>query len=79
MSDYKLSKPIFHKGHMCYRLKNKDGKYDFVRADKLVYTTFVDKSLDVMEDSWDLEHIDGDWKNCKDTNLRLKKQVQNEY
>ena len=55
---------------MCYNMKNNEGKYDTVRADKLVYTTFIDTSLDPMDDSWDLEHIDGDWKNCKYDNLR---------
>lgn len=70
MGNYKLEKPFFHKGHMCYNLKNDEGKYDIVRADKMVYTTFVDSTLDVMDDSWDLEHIDGDWKNCEVSNLR---------
>lgn len=70
MSNYKLEKPFFYKGHMCYNMKNNEGKYDTVRADKLVYTTFIDTSLDPMDESWDLEHIDGDWKNCKYDNLR---------
>lgn len=70
MGNYKLEKPFFHKGHMCYNLKNDEGKYDIVRADKMVYTTFVDSTLDVMDDNWDLEHIDGDWKNCEVNNLR---------
>ena len=70
MSNYKLEKPFFYKGHMCYNMKNNEGQYDTVRADKLVYTTFIDTSLDPMDDSWDLEHIDGDWKNCKYDNLR---------
>ena len=54
-------------------MKNKGNKHDLVRADKLVYANFVDKSLDVMDDSWDLEHIDGNPNNCKVTNLKLKK------
>lgn len=54
-------------------IKNKGDKHDFVRADKLVYANFVDKSLDAMDDSWDLEHIDGNPNNCKVTNLKLKK------
>lgn len=70
MGNYKLEKPFFHKGHMCYMLENNEGKREIVRADKMVYTTFVDASLDPMDDSWDLEHIDGDWKNCKYDNLR---------
>lgn len=53
-------------------IKNKGGKHNLVRADKLVYVNFVDKSLDVMDDSWDLEHIDGNLNNCKVTNLKLK-------
>ena len=52
---------------------NKESKCDLVRADKLVYANFVDKSLDAMDDSWDLEHIDGNPNNCKVTNLRIKK------
>lgn len=54
-------------------LKNNEGKYDTVRADKLVYVTFIDKTLNPLDESWDLEHIDGDWKNCKCDNLKLKK------
>lgn len=72
MSNCKLEKPFFHKGHMCYMLKNDEGKYDTVRADKLVYVTFIDKTLNPLDESWDLEHIDGDWKNCKYDNLKLK-------
>ena len=53
-------------------MKSKGSKNDLVRADKLVYANFVDKSLDVMDDSWDLEHIDGNPNNCKVTNLKLK-------
>ena len=26
MSNYRLEKPFFYKGHMCYNLKNNDGK-----------------------------------------------------
>lgn len=55
---------------MCYSLKNKEGKHDIVRADKLVYANFIDNTLDPMDDTWDLEHIDGDWKNCKYNNLK---------
>lgn len=72
MCNYKLEKPFFYKGHVCYMMENNDGKCDIVRADKLVYTTFVDTTLNPMDESWDLEHIDGDWKNCKYDNLRLK-------
>ena len=25
MGDYKLEKPFFHKGHMCYMIENNDG------------------------------------------------------
>lgn len=73
-SDYelKMEKPIQVKGHMCYMFKDKQGKKKIVRADKLVYTTFVDTKLDAMDDSWDLEHIDGNIKNCAVDNLRLK-------
>lgn len=51
MGNYKLEKPFFYKGHMCYNMKNNEGKYNTVRADKLVYTTFIDTSLDPMDDS----------------------------
>ena len=68
--EFKLEKPFYHKGHMCYMFRDKNNKVNIVRADKLVYSTFINTSLDAMDDSWDVEHIDGDWKNCKDTNLR---------
>lgn len=66
---YKLEKPFFYKGHLCYSLKNKDGKYDTVRSDKLTWVTFRDSDLNPIDESWDLKHIDGDWKNCRLDNL----------
>lgn len=53
--------------------KSNDGKLKIVRLDKLVYTMFVDQTLDAMDDNWDLEHIDGNYKNCKYDNLRKTK------
>lgn len=49
-----------------------NNKYDEIRVDKLVYATFVDTTLDPKDDSWDVEHIDGNPENCKYINLRLK-------
>ena len=70
MSNLKQEKPFFHKGHMCYNVKNNNNKYEVVRADKLVYVSFVDNTLDPLDNSWDLTHLDGDWKNCHVDNLK---------
>jgi hypothetical protein len=39
---------------------------------KAVYSSFVDNSLDVNDENWSIEYIDGDPKNCRLDNLKKK-------
>jgi hypothetical protein len=39
---------------------------------KAVYCSFVDTSLKLTDDNWDVEYIDGNPNNCEATNLKLK-------
>lgn len=42
------------------------------KVGKAVYCTFVDPSLALFDDSWDVTYIDGDPNNCAVTNLAKK-------
>lgn len=39
---------------------------------KAVYSSFADNSLDVNDENWSIEYIDGDPKNCRLDNLKKK-------
>lgn len=39
---------------------------------KAVYSSFVDNSLNVNDENWSIEYIDGDPKNCHLDNLKKK-------
>lgn len=39
---------------------------------KAVYSSFVDNTLDIKDESWGVEYIDGDSKNCHVNNLKKK-------
>lgn len=46
-----------------------NGEHVDARVDKLVWTTYVDKTLDPADDSWELGYKDGNYKNCAVDNL----------
>lgn len=52
-----------------YVTLEKDGKPELCRLDKLVWQSFVDDTLDISDDSWELGYKDGDYKNCALDNL----------
>ena len=62
-------KPIYKNGRTYVNLEANDGTIHTCRLDKICWTTFVDKSLDYTDDSWELGYKDGNYKNCAVDNL----------
>ncbi len=50
-------------------MKSKDKEIVLVRQDKLVWTLFVDNSLNASDESWELGYKDGNYRNCAVFNL----------
>lgn len=56
-------------GRMYVGLVLEDGRRVEARVDKLVWTMYVDNTLDLADDSWELGYKDGNFKNCAVDNL----------
>lgn len=50
-------------------LKTTQNETKLCRIDKLVWQTFVDDTLDIFDNSWELGYKDGNYKNCALENL----------
>lgn len=61
-------KPYYRDGRAYVKLM-KDGEFVERRLDKLVWTTFIDSTLDPTDSSWELGYKDGNYKNCAVNNL----------
>ena len=61
-----------------YVMLNIDGEMKLCRLDKLVWQSFVDNTLDIFDESWELGYKDGDYKNCALENLYIVKQERGE-
>lgn len=56
-------------GRMYVDLVLEDGRRVEARVGKLVWTMYVDNTLDLADDSWELGYKDGNFKNCAVDNL----------
>ena len=76
MQNHQMGEDKLHVGF------SSEGDYDYtmidlgddrvrVRVDKLVYSTLVNDTLDLTDDSWDVGHKDGNTHNNKADNLYL--------